>query len=366
MPSEQRLTPGRSGYADISYRPAAPECCPVFPIQDTVKSRIECTVDVWALGAVFSEALLWTIYGERGRETYRLARAAAILQTPLAKSGYDAAFHNGADRLEVVDATHFSALQNKRVSDTVSPKMSQVILEYMLRRQGKGRLRANDTAVQATNKLNEARNLKSEPHVESPPTPPSTISRGTWSRSEATGSARPPLSHDLNQRATDPTMSTRHNDTNANGNTHKCRSEPPASPPATVEPVPPETTGLGATRRTSVYAEPSVTREMPPFYAPPSRIVNASTEHFVSVRSVYDELTRKDRIFLHRLRGAGANVLTLPGIQEARALIQSQSGRKQASVLPVQYSNAYTHLVFSLGWLTTPPHRLSSLMISAQ
>ncbi|KAF5971616.1 serine/threonine protein kinase [Fusarium bulbicola] len=89
--------------------------------------------DIWSLGAVFSDILVWSIEGESGRENYRLKRQEEISNKPhLRAAKYDACFHDGTSRLTAVDEFHNSVLQHKRGIDHISPYMSQLIIEFML------------------------------------------------------------------------------------------------------------------------------------------------------------------------------------------------------------------------------------------
>ncbi|KAI5464963.1 hypothetical protein BGZ63DRAFT_421950 [Mariannaea sp. PMI_226] len=123
----------------------APECCRTTTVQEHWSNRVEPTVDVWALGAVLSDGLIWSIWGESGRDKYRNERQREIAQIPALKgSGYDACFHNGIHRLEAVDATHQLVLDHSRKIDSLSEVVSELILEHML--QGiKGRLSPSQT-----------------------------------------------------------------------------------------------------------------------------------------------------------------------------------------------------------------------------
>jgi len=98
--------------------------------------RISPTVDVWALGAVFSDALIWSFLGEDGRETYRKQRFEEIKSGSheLSAKGYDSCFHNGYDRLEAVSTMHDHALKKRLAEDWVSVEVSKLILHNMLQR----------------------------------------------------------------------------------------------------------------------------------------------------------------------------------------------------------------------------------------
>lgn len=111
----------------------SPESFANFSVQETVRTDLPPTADIWALGAVFSDVLVWSICGELGREQYRLRRRAEISsQRHMKERDHDACFHDGVERLAAVEESHKLALQDKRGSDKISPYMSEVILGYML------------------------------------------------------------------------------------------------------------------------------------------------------------------------------------------------------------------------------------------
>ncbi|KAK5655735.1 hypothetical protein OQA88_5272 [Cercophora sp. LCS_1] len=89
--------------------------------------------DVWSLGAVASEALVWSIQGESGRRKYQQQRRQQTRQTSLEGGYNEGSFHDGNCRLPIVDEQHQAAL--KLVDDDEndpSPIVSSIILERML------------------------------------------------------------------------------------------------------------------------------------------------------------------------------------------------------------------------------------------
>ncbi|RSM14862.1 hypothetical protein CEP52_001058 [Fusarium oligoseptatum] len=113
---------------------SAPECYVNYAIESEVRPEVTTSVDVWALGAVYSDALVWSIAGEPGREAYRVKRKEAIAELNRFKAaGFEACFHNGEDKLDAVSEFHQETLQNKRESDPISCLMSDFILNDMLR-----------------------------------------------------------------------------------------------------------------------------------------------------------------------------------------------------------------------------------------
>lgn len=104
----------------------------MFAVQKCIPRKVEPAADVWALGAVFSEILVWTIGGEYFREDYCRRRGLEMCEFPSVKdSGYGGAFHNGESRLNVVKQIHDDALRT-RPNDELSKAISDLILAHML------------------------------------------------------------------------------------------------------------------------------------------------------------------------------------------------------------------------------------------
>ncbi|KAF9773688.1 hypothetical protein IL306_008447 [Fusarium sp. DS 682] len=111
----------------------APEVFPNFRVQDSCDTPISPQADVWSMGALFSDVLVWTITGEHGREKYRLRREKEIERyLHLRSAGFDCCFHDSERRLKAVDDQHNEVLQYKRGIDTLSPRISELILDHML------------------------------------------------------------------------------------------------------------------------------------------------------------------------------------------------------------------------------------------
>ncbi|KAF5589677.1 serine threonine kinase [Fusarium pseudoanthophilum] len=127
----------------------SPEAFANFAVQDRFRPAISPTTDIWSLGAVFSDVLIWTVAGEAGREKYRRSRHEEIAGLPhLIGAGFDCCFHDGEKRLEAVQGVHDDALLHKRGSDDISPFISKLILRNMLIEQ-RGRLNAMQVRLRA-------------------------------------------------------------------------------------------------------------------------------------------------------------------------------------------------------------------------
>ncbi|KAK6845643.1 hypothetical protein PG995_015753 [Apiospora arundinis] len=126
-------------------------------------------MDVWALGAIFSEVLVWSIRGEAGRGDYASLRKSAANQE-MSDYGYDGCFHNGIERLPTVDSQHDQILTNQtaNMNDEINTIVSKIILDTMLKpRQERGN--AREVYIQWRNRevLGTTNNAESQaPHDE--------------------------------------------------------------------------------------------------------------------------------------------------------------------------------------------------------
>lgn len=91
-----------------------------------------CECDIWSLGGVASELLVWSIKGNTKRLEYQSRRCAATRQTVLAGGYHEGSFHDGECRLSVVDNQHKALLDSIDKDDLVSPVVSSIILDHML------------------------------------------------------------------------------------------------------------------------------------------------------------------------------------------------------------------------------------------
>ncbi|KAF4828883.1 Serine/threonine-protein kinase Nek7 [Colletotrichum tropicale] len=92
-------------------------------------TNIDHKSDVWSLGAILSEALIWSIWGERGREIYQAERIQRTRQTKLKGGHHEGAFHDGDRLLDVVENWHERVIT---VTDGSAEALSKLITESML------------------------------------------------------------------------------------------------------------------------------------------------------------------------------------------------------------------------------------------
>ncbi|KAF5707994.1 serine threonine kinase [Fusarium mundagurra] len=113
--------------------PGAPECYANSPAQVNVRPHVSPNIDLWALGAVFSEILVWSISGHAALEDYRKARQKEISNLAYIEArGIDACFHDGHERLPVVDKFLKDVLDHRRATDEVSTAISHMVLNFMM------------------------------------------------------------------------------------------------------------------------------------------------------------------------------------------------------------------------------------------
>ncbi|KAH8671559.1 hypothetical protein BX600DRAFT_496234 [Xylariales sp. PMI_506] len=104
---------------------SAPECS-----YDDIAHKIPCEGDVWSLGAVASELLVWTLEGSEGRNCYEEVRGAKTVEGN--RNFHTGCFHDRVLRLGIVDHIHANALDKRLPDDDISCIVSQFILDHML------------------------------------------------------------------------------------------------------------------------------------------------------------------------------------------------------------------------------------------
>ncbi|KAI8654030.1 Protein kinase domain-containing protein [Fusarium sp. Ph1] len=160
---------------------SAPECYPNHPVKSQVRPPVTAKADVWALGAIYSDVLVWSIAGEPRRIQYCTSRKDAIAELKHIKErGFEACFHDGTRVLDAVKEFHATVLRDKRESDRISPGISEFILREMLKVSDSRA--STDTLISRAEEVMQE--LESEAYVEtlqSSRSPP-TSHRGPMSR----------------------------------------------------------------------------------------------------------------------------------------------------------------------------------------
>ncbi|PNP86647.1 hypothetical protein FNYG_00037 [Fusarium nygamai] len=158
---------------------SAPEAYSNFEIQREVRPHLNSVVDLWSLGAVYSDFLVWSIGGSECQERYRIKRKDAIAKLPeIAEAGFDACFHDGRKVLPAVQGFHTEILKDIVGGDSISRCMSKFILKYLLV-EAPRRLMAMQAKAQAINMIDDA-SRKSGPTPQrsiTPETPPPVSNR---------------------------------------------------------------------------------------------------------------------------------------------------------------------------------------------
>lgn len=100
-------------------------------------------VDIWSMGCVLFEVLVWTTCGFRGLEEFFQMRQRETEIVPKHTSqGYSGCFHNGKTRIQAVDTMFHIVKRRKREFDDLSDSIGELILREMLRPSEKSRLEA--------------------------------------------------------------------------------------------------------------------------------------------------------------------------------------------------------------------------------
>jgi hypothetical protein len=87
------------------------------------------TVDIWPLGCIFIEAMVWVAHGWYGLETFRQERLNATNKIKRFKDGN--CFHDGKVRLPVVDEWLNRAINEGPKTDHVSPLLVHLVKEMV-------------------------------------------------------------------------------------------------------------------------------------------------------------------------------------------------------------------------------------------
>ncbi|KAH8881813.1 kinase-like protein [Thozetella sp. PMI_491] len=100
----------------------------VIPIRDLALGPS----DIWSFGAVASETLIWSIFGERKRGEYQDLRSEEHSRSSFRNDRYEGCFHDGHLLLKIVEQMHATALNSTLQGDNLSPIISSLILDKML------------------------------------------------------------------------------------------------------------------------------------------------------------------------------------------------------------------------------------------
>ncbi|KAL0937523.1 uncharacterized protein CTRU02_207254 [Colletotrichum truncatum] len=88
--------------------------------------------DIWSLGGIASEALVWSVWGEHGRSKYQQERVAATRETHLKGGFHEGAFHDGDCLLDIVESWHKRTVDSANEARDWYSKLSRIIFDHML------------------------------------------------------------------------------------------------------------------------------------------------------------------------------------------------------------------------------------------
>ncbi|KAK6859083.1 serine/threonine protein kinase [Apiospora arundinis] len=111
----------------------APEASRIHARNEHEVLTVPLTSDVWSLGAVFSEVIVWLAEDFEGIEAFEQRRKEETKNLPgFRGSGFEACFHNGVDRLECVDEVLTQAMGLLLRLDNITPLIKRLTETYML------------------------------------------------------------------------------------------------------------------------------------------------------------------------------------------------------------------------------------------
>ncbi|KAL7627710.1 hypothetical protein AAE478_001904 [Parahypoxylon ruwenzoriense] len=113
---------------------SSPECSHISSYQENGPNMISPRADIFSLGAVLSDVCAWMKGGAEEKHKYLEKRRAYHETLPRFRgSDYKGCFHDGVDRLEVVDEMHGIIRRHCRfVDDRVTPLVIDMIEKHML------------------------------------------------------------------------------------------------------------------------------------------------------------------------------------------------------------------------------------------
>lgn len=92
------------------------------------------TADIWSLGGVYSEAVIWTVGGYETLKAYRTARRIATENIP--DHNDPGCFHDRLRVLPCVDAFHARAIEEARKTDAITKPLIKRLIARMLYERG--------------------------------------------------------------------------------------------------------------------------------------------------------------------------------------------------------------------------------------
>jgi hypothetical protein len=143
---------------DANFLPGAPECCRTDDILWKSNIEVKQNVDVWSLGAVFSEAAVWLVENFEGVDEYRRARRAATREYPSFEDSD--CFHDGEKMLDVVRQWHRRLPEKFRSYDVITSPVLTMVEDMLM--DAPSRANTNFFWRKSQNLLREARSNLAE------------------------------------------------------------------------------------------------------------------------------------------------------------------------------------------------------------
>lgn len=121
----------------------APELTNLYPDLADIDYGTLWEMDIWSMGCVLFEVLVWMTCGSRGVSAFFQMRQKETDSDPRHTSqGYSGCFHNGKARIQAVDNMMDLILQRRRIFDDLSGPIGDLLLKEMLIPSNKRRLEA--------------------------------------------------------------------------------------------------------------------------------------------------------------------------------------------------------------------------------
>lgn len=121
----------------------APELTNLYPDLANIDYGTLWEMDIWSMGCVLFEVLVWMTCGSRGVSAFFQMRQEETDNDPRHTSqGYSGCFHNGNTRIQAVDDMMGLILQRRRIFDDLSGPIGDLLLREMLIPSNKRRLEA--------------------------------------------------------------------------------------------------------------------------------------------------------------------------------------------------------------------------------
>lgn len=121
----------------------APEQTKRYAAQDDIDYGTLWEMDIWSMGCVLFEILVWMTCGSRGLLAFfQMRQEETDTDRRHRAQGYSGCFHNGTTRIQAVDNMMKLVMERRRVFDDLSSPIGDLILNEMLIPSNKRRLEA--------------------------------------------------------------------------------------------------------------------------------------------------------------------------------------------------------------------------------